>query len=434
MEIPNNLLMICVYILLIHLFIASYSTSSSSDLYAEQQLDRVLYLPGQNFDVDFAHYSGYIPVGDNLERELFYWFFEAVDNPLSKPVVIWLQGVANILFLESPVGTGFSYSNISSDVFNNGDKRTASDSLAFLLRWFDRFPQFKGNDLYITGESYAGHYIPQLSQAIMKYNSKRSENTINFKGFMVGNGLTDAYEDHLGVFEYMWVTGLISDPTYKRLNLICHYQPFLHLSEQCDNLLNIVSEELGNIDIYSVYTPSCTAQFDLSSHLLKRLHAKAGDAYDPCTLDHAAVYFNLPEVQKALHVDPRKAPRQWQTCNRVIFNNWKDSANSVLEIYQELINSIRLWVFSGDTDTVIPVTSTRYSINALNLSTVSPWRAWYDGGQVGGWTQEYEGLTFVTVRGAGHEVPKFRPKKALILFKSFLSGTSMPGFEQVRDI
>lgn len=471
MPILNRGSVICAYIFLINsIFIASPSSGSSSDLNAEQQLDRVLNLPGQNFDVSFAHYSGYILVDEESVRELFYWFFEAAEDPLSKPVVLWLQGgpgcssigygmaeeigpfhiekdgktlylnpyswnqVANVLFLESPVGTGFSYSNLSSDVLNNGDKRTASDSLAFFLRWFERFPQFKGNDFYITGESYAGHYIPQLSQAIMRYNLNRSEKAINLKGYMVGNALTDAYNDHLGVFEYMWASGLISDQTYKQLNMFCHFQPFLHLSEQCDSLLDIVSEELGDIDIYSVFTPTCTAQFGLSSHLLKRRRTRIGETYDPCTLNHSAVYFNLPDVQKALHVDPRKAPPQWQTCNRVIFNNWKDSATSVLDIYRELINSVRIWVFSGDTDTVIPVTSTRYSINALNLSTVSHWRAWYDDGQVAGWTQEYEGLTFVTVRGAGHEVPKFRPKQALTLFISFLSGSSMPGFEKLSDI
>lgn len=462
--------MICGYMSIINNFIAGSSTNFSSASYAEQQVDRVLYLPGQNFDVKFDHYSGYVLVDEDSGRHLFYWFFEAVEDPLSKPVVLWLQGgpgcssigfgmaeeigpfhikkdgktlylnpyswnqVANILFLESPIGTGFSYSNILSDVLSNGDRRTAADSLTFLLRWFERFPQFKGKDFYITGESYAGHYIPQLSQAIMKYNLDTSEKKINFKGYMVGNALTDAYNDHLGVFEFMWVSGLISDQTYKQLNLFCHFQPFLHLSEKCDNLLDVVSEELGNIDIYSVFTPSCTAQFGSSSQLFKRWHAKIGETYDPCTLNHTAVYFNLPEVQKALHVDPRKAPRQWETCNRIIFNNWKDSAISVLDIYRELINSVRIWVFSGDTDTVIPVTSTRYSINALNLSTISPWRAWYEDGQVGGWTQEYEGLTFVTVRGAGHEVPKFRPKQASTLFKSFLSGSSMPGFELVSDI
>lgn len=49
--------------------------------------------------------------------------------------------------------------------------------------------------------------------------------------------------------------------------------------------------------------------------------------------------------------------------------------------------------------------------------------------QVGGWTQEYSGLTFVVVRGAGHEVPLHKPKLALTMFQAFLAGTSMPNLD-----
>ncbi|OMP04710.1 Peptidase S10, serine carboxypeptidase, partial [Corchorus capsularis] len=52
---------------------------------------------------------------------------------------------------------------------------------------------------------------------------------------------------------------------------------------------------------------------------------------------------------------------------------------------------------------------------------------------VGGWTQEYAGLNFVSVRGAGHEVPLHRPKQALTLVKGFLSGTPMPDLKLVSD-
>lgn len=155
----------------------------------------------------------------------------------------------------------------------------------------------------------------------------------------------------------------------------------------------------------------------------------------------------------------------------MVYENWKDSPKSVLDIYEELIPAgIRIWVFrfflmiffstkfiyllnasssvwdgtdlvflfhlfnySGDTDAVIPVTSTRYSIDALKLQPISPWRPWYSDGQVGGWTQEYEGLNFVTVRGAGHEVPLHRPKEALALFNCFISGSSMPKLQQITD-
>lgn len=64
--------------------------------------------------------------------------------------------MANLLFLEAPVGVGFSYTNRTNDLSELGDKQTAHDSYNFLLNWFTKFPQFKSHDFYITGESYAG--------------------------------------------------------------------------------------------------------------------------------------------------------------------------------------------------------------------------------------------------------------------------------------
>lgn len=61
-----------------------------------------------------------------------------------------------MLFLEAPVGVGFSYTNNSADLEKLGDEVTAQDSLAFLINWFTKFPEFRSNEFYITGESYAG--------------------------------------------------------------------------------------------------------------------------------------------------------------------------------------------------------------------------------------------------------------------------------------
>lgn len=456
-----RILSISVFLLFISLlFIPSIYCSKSSEN------GKVQLLPGQNFNVSFEHYSGYINVDDESQKSLFYWFFEAAEDPASKPLVLWLNGgpgcssiayglaeeigpfhvnpdgkslylnpyswnqAANILFLDSPVGVGFSFSNNSNDLLNNGDKSTAKDSLTFLQKWFKRFPRYSGCDFYITGESYAGHYVPQLAQAIVQAQKLTGDKSINIKGYMVGNALTDDFHDHLGLFQFMWATGLISDQTFKQLNILCDFDSFIHSSDKCNKILDIASNEFGNIDPYSIFTPSCPASATFSRNkLLKRMHsvARMGEKYDPCTEKHSTIYFNLPEVQKALHVNPAFAPKKWDTCSDVVNNNWKDSPRSVLPIYHELINhGLRIWIFSGDTDAVIPVTSTRYSIDALKLPTTTPWHPWYDDGQVGGWTQEYKGLTFVTVRGAGHEVPLHRPKQALVLFKSFLSGRPMP--------
>ncbi|KAH8497262.1 hypothetical protein H0E87_019808 [Populus deltoides] len=151
-------------------------------------------------------------------------------------------------------------------------------------------------------------------------------------------------------------------------------------------------------------------------------------AYDPCTERYSKVYFNRPEVQKALHANVTGIPYPWETCSNIVGDYWADSPLSMLPIYKELIAAgLRIWVYSGDTDAVVPVTATRYSIDALKLPTIINWYPWYDGGKVGGWSQVYTGLTFVTVTGAGHEVPLHRPRQAFILFMSFLGNKSMPG-------
>lgn len=65
---------------------------SSLDPPVQQQLDRVLELPGQSFNISFAHFSGYVTVNEQSGRALFYWFTEAEEDPVSKPLVLWLNG------------------------------------------------------------------------------------------------------------------------------------------------------------------------------------------------------------------------------------------------------------------------------------------------------------------------------------------------------
>ena len=95
--------------------------------------------------------------------------------------------VANVLFLESPAGAGFSYSNRSSDYITD-DVQTAKDSYTFLINWLERFPEYKSRDFYITGESYAGHYVPQLAQLVLQNNKITNQTVINLKGIAVSIG------------------------------------------------------------------------------------------------------------------------------------------------------------------------------------------------------------------------------------------------------
>ncbi|XP_054814584.1 serine carboxypeptidase-like 27 isoform X2 [Prosopis cineraria] len=430
----------------------------------EQERDKITHLPGQPKNVGFAQYSGYVTVNEQAGRALFYWLIEspASRGPESRPLVLWLNGgpgcssiaygateeigpfrissdgkslylnpyawnnLANILFLESPAGVGFSYSNETSDLYTAGDQRTAEDAYTFLVNWFERFPQYKYRDFYIAGESYAGHYVPQLAQLVYQKNKGVQKPTINLKGFMVGNAVTDDYNDYVGTFEYWWTHGLISDSSYKMLQMACNFGSSQHPSMQCKEALRDAVLEQGNIDPYSIYTRPCNDTASLK-HSLGGRYPWMSRAYDPCTERYSASYFNHPEVQKALHANVTNIPYSWKTCSGIVGDNWADSPLSMLPIYQELIGAgLKIWVYSGDTDSVVPVTATRYSIDALKLPTITNWYPWYDNGKVGGWSQVYEGLTLVTVTGAGHEVPLHRPRQAFILFRSFLENKPMP--------
>lgn len=124
-----------------------------------------------------------------------------------------MMAVANMLFLESPAGVGFSYSNTTSDYNNTGDSSTAADAYTFLINWLERFPEYKSRDFFITGESYGGHYIPQLANTIQAVQQH-----CGFNGTYTGDCRTaiTAANTELGVIDpyniYATVCYNASDP------------------------------------------------------------------------------------------------------------------------------------------------------------------------------------------------------------------------------
>lgn len=95
--------------------------------------------------------------------------------------------LSNVLYLESPKGVGFSFcDNVKTTAeCINTDESTAQDAYEFLVSFFDSFPEYKKNKFYITGESYAGIYIPMLMDEIGKDVLGAN---INLVGAAIGNG------------------------------------------------------------------------------------------------------------------------------------------------------------------------------------------------------------------------------------------------------
>nr|GEZ37980.1 serine carboxypeptidase-like 27 [Tanacetum cinerariifolium] len=415
----GSLIFVLAFITLLRSTTAATAASASRIRRHQRYNDKIHSLPGQPTNVTFNQYSGYITVDKKQGRALFYWLVEASNGPASsKPLVLWLNGgpgcssiaygafeevgpfrvgpdgktlslKANMLFVDSPAGVGFSYTNTSFD--------------------------------QITGDQRTGHYVPQLSQIIVRLNKGVKQPDINFKGFLLGNPLLDDYYDNIGTFEFWWNHGLISDTTYQILNESCPYDSFLFPSGDCYKYLLRAYSEFGDINFYGIYDPPC---HELGTTLPLPWMFRGSDN---CIIKYTKQYMNRPDVQKALHANVTRLPYSWITCSDIVRGSWTDSPQTMLPIFKELIKAgIRIWVFSGDTDAVLPLTGTRYSIKALKLKTIVDWHAWYDKEKVGGWSQVYEGMTYMTVKGAGHEVPMDQPKLALTIFAHFLKNIALP--------
>ncbi|XP_017256493.2 serine carboxypeptidase 1 [Daucus carota subsp. sativus] len=320
------------------------------------------------------------------------------------------NNVANVLFLESPAGVGFSYSNRTSD-YVTGDKKTAEDSYTFLINWLERFPEYQTREFFITGESYAGHYIPQLAQLILHNNKITNQTVINLKGIAIGNAYIDDETQDSGTVDYLWSHAMVSDEVREGITLNCNFSPSVNVSEACQTYIDQI--DIGDNYGYEIYAPSCDPQ--------KGSFSMTG--FDQCSDNYIDAYLNTQQVQASLHVT--FPPKSWASCSDVV--EWTDAPATVLPVIKELMNSgISVWLYSGDTDAVVAVTTTRYAIDLLKTSVKTPWYPWYAQAEVGGYAVRYENLTFVTVRGSGHFVPSYQPSRALALFSSFLAGELPP--------
>jgi len=419
--------------------------------------DQIINLPGLNESINFDQYAGYLTVDPSHGRNLFYWFVESQNDPDTDPVILWLNGgpgcssligllsengpfrpsddgstlflnpyswnqIANMIYLESPAGVGFSYSNDEND-YNTGDNQTASDNYQALLLWFKRYPQFIGRDFYISGESYAGHYIPQLAAAILEGNAINPIQ-INLVGILVGNGLTDNQIDlNAGIPNFAF-HNVFPLTLYSQIYEACSGDFISNFTYECALLLNQSMNDMGNINPYDIYAPVCNSSGGYQP--IQFQHPLFHDelAFDSCIDLHLTEYLNNEDVIDAIHaIQPDGG---WTECSSVLNYDFSpSSAPSMLPYYMMFFTAypeMQVLIYSGDVDGVLPTLGTQEWISVLPLSIKEDWRPWYFGVDVGGYVTTYDEMTFLTIRGAGHMVPYFSPERAYAFFSRFILG------------
>ena len=493
---------------------------SYSNFYTnEANADRVAHMPGYSGPA-LSLFSGYITVSHTRQRQLFFTHVESsmsMPKAQETPLILWLNGgpgcsslgggfltelgpffpanrgetlvpnphswhkFGHLVFLESPAFVGFSYSRDEEDL-TVGDDRTSVDNLAFLLGFLDRYPHLKGSPLWLSGESYAGHYLPQLALEIIRHNAK-NDDPIRLVGMTLGNPWTEPPLDNKGTVEHWYTHSMISDEARQGIERYCNFSASNPLdphpshdipstdSQRCDEFCRQADDEIGPVDIYNVVGDDCRGDWrSMGEGWSLRLHrtllrssnptARQDPPYDPCVENNAEDYLNRADVQFSLHANQsnNRVMGPWLFCtsesrSQRLKYNLDDLQRPMLPVYEDirsLAPDLRILIYSGDQDASVPTLGTRLWLSALELRIASnatragtlgsrsaaldkgncKWRSWSSSsGQVGGWLQALpralNGL-FATVRGAGHMAPYSQPERASFLVSRFIRNEEIP--------
>ncbi|KAM5478130.1 carboxypeptidase C [Microsporum canis] len=398
-------------------------------------------------------YSGYL---DNSadDKHLFFWFFESRNDPTNDPIILWLSGGpgcssmtglfmemgparidenikvvhnphswinnASMIFLDQPVNVGFSYGE--KGVYNT--PAASKDVFAFLTMFFKQFPQYSKQDFHISGESYAGHYIPVYAADILQ-----QESNINLKSILIGNGLTDpytqnAYYEPMGCGEggYDAVLDEATCQTMKEAIPECQKQIKACYDEPTDVGACVRSAGFCQEAFLSPYSKTGRNVYDVRS--------PCEDPENLCypILGWISKYLNMPEVMSAVGTETKSFSSCNDEVNRRFFSqgDWNQPFHRKVP---EVLTKIPVLIYAGDADYICNWLGNHAWCDALNwpgqgdfkpkkLTGVKHSVTGKEIGQV----KNHGGFAFLRIYGAGHLVPYDQPENSLDIFNRWIGG------------
>jgi carboxypeptidase C (cathepsin A) len=286
--------------------------------------------------------------------------------------------------------------------------------------------------------------MPTLAKQIVDANKIAGNNVLNFKGFAVGNPYTDPYSGTPAMIDTYWGHQLIAKPTYDAYVRDCQ-KAVKPNAKECAQLEVEIMNGVGDLNPYALDYPICTTEnlakkgraqrlwflnnllSTHSSHEERRLMGVTStDKYEPCADDYATSYLNQVSVKNALHV---KNNIRWNSCSyKVSYNSTDSTEVSTAPIYNYLIDGgykLNILVYSGDDDSVCGTIGTQAWIWDLGYNVSGlPWQTYTVNQQTAGYLTKWKNTNFgfLTVHGAGHEVPTYKPDVAFDLWKRYLAG------------
>ncbi len=377
-----------------------------------------------------------------IESNIFFWFFPAQSGDTNAPLLVWLQGGPgatslfglftelgpimvdkekklyprditwnskyHLLFIDQPVGSGYSFTK-SDDGYVRNEDEVARDLYSMLLQFFEIYHEYASSPFYATGESYAGKFVPAIVYKIHVENPQ-AKFKINLKGMAMGDSFTDPYNQ----WDYgpvMYQIGLIDESQLEYVNLqtqlarrAIELEQWSIANDICDNL-------------FEIFYHNATGLYDIANYLL--------------TIEPEAFYYFVPwviesENRHKIHV------------GNLTFNDG-NKVSDVLgdDIMQSIVgklavianNNYKILIYNGLLDVINAPSIAMNWIEKFQWKYAEEfrdaerkiWKVKDDDKEVAGYIKQTHSFFVAWVRNAGHMVPYNQPRATLDLIDRFVS-------------
>jgi len=426
---------------------------------AEARAAAAVSLPGWGA----AGYSGFFTTNEEKSNHMFFWYFPKKDAPL----LIWLQGGPGgssmfglfaemgpfnsdatlklvkreaswtskyaMLFIDNPVGAGFSFTTSESGYCNDTKVCVASNLFSLLQQFYGVFPEMLQQELYITGESYGGHYVPGFAAYIHEHNARiRREGRrggradavhIPLAGMAIGDGWIDPVNMLPAYPDMIYNFGLCDENEKAKIQDYCdrtvafiQQGKMLEAFDVWDQFLN------GDVWPYGNYFHNISGLNDYDNYM---------NTNAPASFDYYAPYLNQPAVRAALHVGNVTFPNAPSTCEKHLLADFMVSfVDELVTLLDSTEPHYKVLVYSGQLDVIIGAALTERFLPsvpwggqaAYRAAPKAVWRVNPSDKEVAGYARVVGNFSQVVVRAAGHIVPGDQPERALDMITRFVEG------------
>ncbi|TNM97428.1 hypothetical protein fugu_015584 [Takifugu bimaculatus] len=405
----------------------------------------------------------YVKVRDGAH--MFWWLYYA-DSPSAEfkdlPLVMWLQGgpggsgsgfgnfaeigpldtdlktrktswvqAASVLFVDNPVGTGFSYTE-TPDGYATNVAMVAADMLVLLKQFFTEKSEFQNIPFYIFSESYGGKMAAMISLELTKAIAQETVKC-NFAGVALGDSWISPLDSVLTWGPYLYFTSLLDDVgladvsnAAKDVERAVEQQQFEKATELWSVAETVVEQNTNGVNFYNILTqdPDIKVSEKLSNSTENFIALQIHRHVKPLHRQSLSQLMNGP-IREKLGIIPKNVT--WGGQAEEVFSNMAgDFMKPVVDVVDQLLSAgVNVTVYNGQLDLIVDTMGQELWVKRLKWEGLPgfskmKWTALYDPsspGVTGAFYKTYRNFAFYWILKAGHMIPSDQGPMALQMLK-----------------